>query len=197
MPDPSLITDYLGELSAQLPASIVEELADGLDQTCQHYLDRGLDLDAAAGAALAEFGEPQVIVAAFTRLSPARRAARRLLFTGPVVGACWGTALITSRAWTWPGPSALRLLFGLSLITIIGLLAAAAFGRQYQPVGRAGTAGCAGIAMLDTAILITVAVALPAVSWLVMLGVAASGTRLAFTVQALRPVLDTQAITRR
>ena len=90
MPGTSLIRHYLTALSAQLPAPIVEELADGLDQTRLHYLEQGLDSDAAAGAALAEFGQPDVILAAFTRLSPARRAARRLLATGPVVGACWG-----------------------------------------------------------------------------------------------------------
>jgi hypothetical protein len=113
MPEPSLIRDYLTALSAQLPEPIVEELADGLDQTRQHYLTRGLDPDAATDAALAEFGAPRVIVAAFIRLSPARRAARRLLAAGPVVGACWGTALISSRAWTWPVPDLSRLLFGV------------------------------------------------------------------------------------
>jgi hypothetical protein len=83
MPGTSLISGYLTALSAQLPGPIVEELADGLDQTRQHYLNQGLDPDSATDAALAEFGDPQVIVAAFTRLSPARRAARRLLVTGP------------------------------------------------------------------------------------------------------------------
>ena len=39
MPGPSLISDYLTALSAQLPASVVEELADGLGQTRQHYLN--------------------------------------------------------------------------------------------------------------------------------------------------------------
>jgi len=63
MPEPGVIADYLAALSAQLPAPIVEELADGLDQTLQRYLNLGLDPDAAAGAVLAEFGEPQVIVA--------------------------------------------------------------------------------------------------------------------------------------
>ena len=66
MPEPSLISTYLAELSAQLPARVVEELADGLDETRQHYLDQGLNPDAAASAALAEFGEPDVITAAFT-----------------------------------------------------------------------------------------------------------------------------------
>ena len=178
-----------GHLDAQLPAPIVEELADGLDQTRQHYLTQGLDPGTAAAAAVAEFGEPGVIVAAFTRLSPARRAARRLLATGPVAGACRGTALITSRAWTWPVPAAARLLFGVALITVIGLLAVAAFGRRYRPVGRAGAAGCVGITALDTALLVTVMLAIPAVAWPLMPAVAASAARLTLTARALRPVL--------
>ena len=151
MPGPSLISDYLRELSAQLPGQVVEELADGLNDTCEHYLDDGLDPDAAASAALAEFGDPQVIIAAFTRLSSPQRAARRLLLTGPVIGACWGAALITSRAWTWAVPNVARLLLGVTLLSVIGLLAAAAFGRQYRAVGRVGIAGCIGIAAIDTA----------------------------------------------
>jgi hypothetical protein len=107
MAEPSLIGAYLAELSAELPAPIVAEPADGLEETHLHYLGQGLDPDAAAGAALAEFGEPRVIVAAFARASPAPRAARRLLTTGPVVGACWATALIINRAWrASPSPPA-------------------------------------------------------------------------------------------
>jgi hypothetical protein len=189
MPGPSLISDYLTVLSAQLPAEVVEELADGLDQTCQRYARQGLDLDSAAGAALAEFGEPHVVVAAFTRLSPARRAARRLLAAGPVVGACWAGALITGRAWTWPVPLAVRVLLGLALIAVAGLLAAAAFGRQYRPVGRAAVAGCAGIATLDAAMLIAVIIAAPTVIWPLLLPLAASAGRLTFAVRALHPIL--------
>jgi hypothetical protein len=153
-----LIGDYLARLSAQLPASMVAELADGLDQTRQRYLDQGLSGD----AALAEFGDPQLIIAAFTRASPARGAARRLLATGPVVGACWGTALILSRAWTWPVPAAAPILLGTALITVIGLLAAAAFGRRYRPAARAATAGCLGATALDaTMIALTMLAAWP------------------------------------
>src|ERR1019366_10131738 len=112
MPQTSLITDYLTFLSAQLPAPVVEELADGLDQTQQHYVKQGLNPDAAAGAALAEFGEPQVVVAAFTRLSPGRHAARRLLAAGPVVGGGWATALITGMALASPAPVGQRPLAG-------------------------------------------------------------------------------------
>jgi hypothetical protein len=42
MPGSRLIDDYLAELSADLPARIVEELADGLDETYRRYLGQGL-----------------------------------------------------------------------------------------------------------------------------------------------------------
>jgi hypothetical protein len=189
MPQASLITDYLSVLSAQLPAPLVEELADGLDETYQRYLTQGLTPDAAASAAVAEFGEPQVIVAAFTRLSPARHAARRLLATGPVVGGCWAAALITGRAWTWPVPATVLLLIGVALITVIGLLAAAAFGRRYLSARRAGAVACVGITVLDAVMLITAVLAIPVLVWPVILAAAASIARLTFTARALRAVL--------
>jgi hypothetical protein len=189
MPEASLITDYLSVLSAQLPAPLVEELADGLDETRQHYLTRGLTPDAAAGAAVAEFGEPQVIVAAFIRLSPARHAARRLLAAGPVVGGCWAVALITGRAWSWPVPATVRVLFGVVLITVIGLLAAAAFGRRYLSARRAGAVACMGITVLDGVMLIAVVLAIPVLIWPVMLAAAASAARLTFSARALRMIL--------
>jgi hypothetical protein len=188
MPGPSLITGYLTELSRQLPAPIVEELADGLDQTHQHYLNQGLDPDAAARAALAEFGEAQIITAAYTRHGPARRAARRLLAAGPIAGACWATALITSRAWTWPIPAVARPILGVTLIAVIGLLAAAAFSTHYRAARRAATAGCIGIAALDATMLIT-ALAIPAPIWPAIPAIAASAARLTYTTQTLRPIL--------
>jgi hypothetical protein len=45
----------------------------------------GLDTDVAAAAAVAEFGDPRSVVAAFSRASPA-------------VGLLWAAALITGRA---------------------------------------------------------------------------------------------------
>ena len=189
MTQASLITDYLSVLSAQLPAPLVEELADGLDETQQHYLTQGLTPDAAAGAAVAEFGEPQVIVAAFIRLSPARHAARRLLAAGPVVGGCWAAALITGRAWTWPVPATVRLLFGVVLITVIGLLAAAAFGQRYLSARRAGAVACMGITVLDSVMLIAVVLAIPVLIWPVILAAAASAARLTFSARALRTIL--------
>ena len=189
MPEPSLISTYLAALSAQLPARVVEELAGGLDETRQHYLDQGLNPDAAVSAALAEFGDPDVITAAFTRLSPGRSAARRLLAAGPVVGVCWGLVLAGGRAWTWPVPVAGRLLFGAALLSVIGLLAAAAFGSEYRTVRRAGAAGCLGMTAVDAAMLLAVTLIMPTLIWPVILAAVASAARLTFIARTLRPVL--------
>jgi hypothetical protein len=187
MAEAGVITDYLTALSAQLPAPVVEELADGLDQTCHRYLDQGLTPAAAAREAIAEFGAPEVILANFTRLSPARQAARRLLASGPVVGGCWAIALITG--WSWPVPVAARVLVGIALAGSIGLLATAAFGTKYRSIRRAATAGCAGITALDTTMLLTTTLAVPAVAWPLIPALAASAARLTFTARALRPVI--------
>jgi len=144
---------------------------------------------AAAEAAIAEFGRPQVILAAFTRASPARRAARRLLATGPIVACCWAAELITSRAWRWPVAVEARMMFGVTLIIVTGLLAAAALGGNYRSVSRAGTAGCIGLAALDSTMLIAVPFAVPAVAWPLILAATASVVRLAMTARTLRPVL--------
>jgi hypothetical protein len=98
-------------LAARLPASIAEEVADGLTETYESCLSHGLAPSAAAEAAVAEFGPAEEITAGFTSLNPARHAARRLLRIGPAVGACWVAALLASRtgrsltAWTAPGPA--------------------------------------------------------------------------------------------
>ena len=46
-----------------------------------------------------------------------------------------------------------------------------------------------GITALDTALLVTVMLAIPAVAWPLMPAVAASAARLTLTARALRPVL--------
>jgi hypothetical protein len=183
MPGPRLIDVYLAALSADLPGGIVEELADGLDETYRHHLGQGLDPDAAARAAVAEFGEPRVIVAAFTNDSRGRKTARRLLAAGPAVGICWAIVLITARAWTWPVPLVARVLFGVALITVIGLLAAAALGRQYRLVCRAAAAACVGTAILDAAMTGTVLVIAPVLMWPVVVAVAVSAGRSSFALR--------------
>ena len=189
MPEPRLIRSYLAVLAAQLPAPIVEELADGLTETHRSYLRQGLAPDRAAESAVAEFGEPQAIVAEFARVNPARRAARRLLGIGPVVGACWAVALITSRAGSWPVPLLARILIGLALVTIIGLLAAAALSTRYRLAARAGIAGCIGIATLDAVLITGVALADASLTWVMVGAMVASTARIAFAARSLVPAL--------
>jgi hypothetical protein len=189
MPEPRLISSYLAVLAAQLPARIVEELADGLTETHRSYLRQGLAPDRAAESAVAEFGEPEAIVAEFARVNPARRAARRLLAVGPVVGACWTVALITSRAGSWPVPLLARILIGLALVTIIGLLAAAALSTRYRLAARAGIAGCIGIATLDAVLITGAALADASLTWVMMGAMVASTARIAFAARSLVPAL--------
>jgi hypothetical protein len=187
--EPRLIGSYLAVLSAQLPAPVVEELADGLAETLRSYVRQGLDPDRAAECAVAEFGDPREIVATFAHVNPARRAARRLLGTGPAVGGCWAAALITSRAWLWPVPFPARLLFGVALAGVIGLLAVAALGLRYRLAARAGSAGCIGLTALDAAMITAAMLLTSSVTWVTIAAVAASAARIAFSTWNLRPVL--------
>jgi hypothetical protein len=112
-----MIAGYVAGLHRRLPVAIADEAADGLIETYEHHLASGAGEQAAAHAALAEFGDLGTVAGEFTRQAPGRRAARMLLATGPVAGACWATALILGRAWTWPAPAAARLSFGAVLPT--------------------------------------------------------------------------------
>ncbi len=187
MPEPRLISSYLAVLAAQLPASIVEELADGLAETHQSYLRQGLDPDLAAQSAVAEFGEPQVIVAGFARVNPARRAARRLLGIGPAVGTCWIAALLTSRAWAFPVSA--RMLAGLTLAVVIALLASSALGTRYRLAARTGAAGFLGVIALDATLIASRGVAGAPLTWVLALAMAASAARICYAARALRPAL--------
>src|SRR5260370_2880048 len=129
----ALINAYLAGLHQRLPAAVADEAADGLIETYEHHLATGSGEQAAAHAAVAEFGDLPLVVSEFTRQAPGRRAARMLLATGAVVGACWAAALILSRAWTWPGPGPVRPTFGaILLLAVITRAVAAARRRSHR-----------------------------------------------------------------
>ena len=192
-PRPRLIRGYLDVLAARLPASIAEEIAGGLTETYESCLSRGLPVEEAAEAAVAEFGPAEEIVAGFIPVNPARRAARRLLGIGPAVGACWVAALLTSRAgrswtaWTAPGPA--WVIAGLTLGGLIGLLVMAALGRRYRLATVTGLAGCFGYAALDAALIVAAVFLLTPVGWVTAAAMAASAARIALTARLLRPAL--------
>ena len=180
-----LIDIHLATLARRLPAGAVDELADGLTETYQHHLARGLDPDAAATAAIAEFGEPDEILAAFTRQATGRRVARTLLATGPVFAACWGPSLILGHAWAWPIPLAATIAFGAVLLGVVTALVAAATSRQdYRRTRLAGIGGI-GLIALDTGMVAAALLAAPALVWPMAVAIPASLTRIGLTVRAL------------
>jgi hypothetical protein len=128
-------------------------------------------------------------VQAFSRASPARRVARTLLVTGPVVGTCWAVVLITAKAWEWPVPVVARVLLGGLLVASILVLVTAVLAQRYRTVRRAGAVGCLGLAVLDTSMITAVVAAGPGLRWLAVMAIVASAARLKCVPRALPPML--------
>jgi len=191
MPGNQLIDAYLLQLARQLPADVVDELADGLGETYQRHLAGGADPQSAARAALAEFGDAAEITTAFTLQSPGRRTARMLLATGPVVGACWAAALIAGHAWTWPVPALVRLGLGLLLLTVAATLVIAGTRRaSYARTRATVVAGGLAILALDAAALAGATVTAPMLAWPLAVAACASLTRIGLTLRALPTVIS-------
>jgi hypothetical protein len=184
-----LIDGYLARMADRLPADAVDELADGLTETYHRYLSGGLHPDAAAGAAIAEFGAPDVILTAFVRESPGRRTARALICSGPVVGACWAAALVAGRAWAWPVPVALPLAFGLTLLAAIATLAVAATSRHSYHRTRVSAAAGLALVALDAGMLTAVMLVAQSFAWPMALAMPASLTRMVMTMRAMPRLL--------
>jgi hypothetical protein len=180
-----LIDGYVAGLHQRLPPALAEEAAGGLIETYEQHLAAGAGEREAARSALAEFGDLATVAGEFTRQAPGRRAARLLLATGPVAGACWAAALLLGRAWTWPVPAAARLGFGaVLLLAVLALLAAATSRRSYQRTGLASAASPVIIALDATAIATALAAA-PAPTVALGTAVAVSLGRIAFTARTI------------
>jgi len=183
-----VIGAYRARLARELPTAVVDELLDGLEETRDRFSSQGLAPEAATAAAVHEFGRPADVVAAFTRNSPGRRQAVRLLATGPIFALLWGTALITSRAWTWPVPRPLEIAFGVTLLAIVGVLVTVLATTHPAKTRRAGYAGAALI-MLDLAMLSAVTFAAPNLTWAMGPAIAASLIRITTLTPKLPSVL--------
>ena len=164
---------------------IAEEAAAGLLETYERHLATDASDQEAAHAALAEFGDLATVAGEFTRQAPGRRAARQLLATGPMAGACWAAALITGRAWTWPVPATARLAFGaVLLLAVLTLLTAATSQHSYQRT-RLTMLASPVILALDATAVAAVVLAAPALTWALDAAVAVSLGRIAFTACTL------------
>lgn len=185
----TLIDTHLATLAQRLPARIVDELADGLVETYQHHRERGANPAEAANAAIAEFGEPDEIITAFTRQAPGRRAALELLATAPMFAVCWGASLIAGQAWTWPVPTAATVAFGLVLAGVVATLGAAVTTQNYRRT-RLAAAGMGALLVLDSAMLAAVLLAAPTLVWPMALAVPASLARIGLSLYRLPQVLQ-------
>src|SRR5262249_18523841 len=144
------------------------------------YRQQGLNAENAARAAIREFGKPSLVVEEFTRAAPARRIARRLMVTGPVVGLCWGAALIEARAWQWQVPGFIRVVLGSVLAASVIVVIIAALARRYRRVHRACAVACIGLATLDAFAVTTALVGAPSIGWLLGAAACVSTARLTF-----------------
>ena len=133
---------YLAEVAARLPSpatvrsGIVAELRAGLLDAIDAHRAAGLSASGAAAAALAEFGEPGRVAAAFRpelAARSARRTALALAGTGPLIGLLWAVAAVTSHIgirpatlWPWAGASPGSLL-GVPLAAVALTASAALF----------------------------------------------------------------------
>ena len=184
MAQPRLIEDYTAVLRAELPTLLADEVSDGLAEAYEKHVREGADADTAARAAVAEFGEPDTVVAAFSRASPASRTARALIVTGPAVGMCWAAVLISGRAWDWHVPVVVPILLGGLLAASIAGLVTAAGARRYRAVCRSGAAGCLGLGLLDASMITVALAAAHDLRWLTVLAICASATRLSGVARA-------------
>jgi hypothetical protein len=166
------VADYLAAVTAQLPGppsarvAVSDELRDGLLEALQTHQARGCSPLEATAAAIAEFGDPDTVAAAFgpeLAAVQARRVALGLLATGPLVGLTWITAIAVSALPPWrhhlTGPWLALPLVGLALAVAgpaLGLTVAATgrlgrrlgggFGRRAAlPLTAAAVAGLAAV----------------------------------------------------
>ena len=148
-----LIAAQLRLLQRRIPATLFDELADGLEETYQAELQHAPDRTTAARRAVAAFGDATTIVAAACATAPWRRASSALLILGPVLGGFWAASLIGQHAWTWPLPLPARLLAGAALLGVVALLLVAHLEHYSYRRGRRATyVASAALVALDTAV---------------------------------------------
>lgn len=119
------IDGYLSRVAASMPGpahartDILAELRSGLLEAADAHRSAGLPPDAAAEAAITEFGDPRQVADAFRphlAMKQARRVTLTLVITGPLVGLLWTAAALASHItirhappWRWPGAPPLSI----------------------------------------------------------------------------------------
>ena len=161
------VADYLSAVAAQLPGppsarvAVTDELRDGLIEALDTHQGHGCSQAEATAAAIAEFGDPDTVAAAFgpeLGAVQARRVALGLLVTGPLVGLAWITAVAVNALPPWrhqlTGPWLALPLVGVALA-----VACPALGLTVAATGRLGRRLGKGLARQATLPLAAAAVA--------------------------------------
>lgn len=214
-----VLASYLADLSRRLVgaaparAAIVAELEDGLWTATAAHQAGGLPPEAAARAAVAEFGDPRTVAAGFApelAAATGRRVGLGLLATGPLVGSGW--LLLAAATWRWVGrepPAALGLvaaLVGLALaVAVPAAVASVAVSGRLSPWLPAGPPAAATAATVAASAcvagdlvllggLLAVTVLAGGVAWPVgLLAAGASMVRLSLAGPAARRCLAARA----
>jgi hypothetical protein len=221
------VSAYLRAVAASMPGprrardDILAELRSGLLDAIDTHRAAGLPAQAAAQAAITEFGDPRQVASAFRphlAMTQARRTALALAATGPPVGLLWAAAALASHIairhappWQWQGapplsPAAFPAIGAAILLAAASTLATiAATGKLTRwlpasPRTATATAATAGLgaAIADLAILAVLASQLTAAPGTlaplpVAAATAASLTRLTLARRAARRCLATRA----
>jgi hypothetical protein len=139
-----IVAAWLAELDMQLPAGrrarkeILLEIADGLSCAIEEHTEQGQSAEAAARAAVAEFGDPCTVAAAFARqlgATAAHRLGAGLILTGPLVGLTWAAAYATAGL-DWPS----RIVNVLSAMPQYPLILAVTIPAAMMAITGAGWA---------------------------------------------------------
>jgi len=193
--DHPLVRAQLARLDRRLPHDLADEVADGLRSTYERHLRAGAHHDSggradAAAAAIAEFGDADVVADAFLAASPGRLTARALLATGPLVGGCWAAVLVSDRAWTWPVPDLGRSAAGAALLLVVAaLLLVLRAPIGYRALHAVTATACGLLVLLDLALPLTAVTRSPSPTPLLVLAAGLSAVRLAVVAARGRAVL--------
>jgi hypothetical protein len=131
---------YLDDIAARLTGprrrrrQILAELHDGLHHATDRLTTAGTPADQAAATAIAQFGTPTAVAAAFAdelTTAYARRTIALYLITGPLVGICW--LLLLHPTPRQAGPT--TLLATIPVLPLIALATATA-GATLATTGR-------------------------------------------------------------
>jgi HAAS len=139
------VEGWLAELAGRLAGprrvrdAVVAELEDGLLEAVEARTAAGLAEPAARAAALAEFGDPATVAAAFRPGLAARQARATvsgLLRSGPLLGLCWGATLLASGVTPWQRPHAGPLTVALPLVALLVVMIWLAALVTFATTGR-------------------------------------------------------------